>query len=98
MLFKHTLHSSLLFAILVFLASLTIHTVTLAPDLLGGGGDFSTFQTRAYLLEIEAGVFGHPLWVIPSHPFTLIPPCEISPGGRISLELYMERWLLPLFS
>jgi hypothetical protein len=44
----------------------------ISPRFAVGGGDFSTFQTRAYLLEIEAGVFGHPLWVILSHPFTPI--------------------------
>jgi hypothetical protein len=55
--------------------SLTLYTITLAPGLLWGGGDFATFQTFAFLgtVETPVGVFGHPLWVILAHPFTWLP-------------------------
>lgn len=57
----------------VFAVGLLLYTVTLAPDLLWGGGDFAKFQLRARILEIEAGAFGHPLWVVLAHPFTYLP-------------------------
>ncbi len=61
--------------LLIFAAALALYTATLAPGLLWGGGDFATFQTMAYLLEIQlpGGIFGHPLWVILAHPFTWLP-------------------------
>jgi len=62
-------------ALVVFLASLALYTMTLAPGLLWGGGDFATFQTFAFLgtVETPVGAFGHPLWVILAHPFTWLP-------------------------
>ena len=70
--------STLILAALVFVVSLLLYTVTLAPGLLWGGGDFATFQTMAFLGSVEdirggSGVFYHPLWVILAHPFTKLP-------------------------
>lgn len=59
----------------VFVAGLILYTFTLAPGLLWGGGDFATFQTRAYLGDFLAdpSIFGHGLWVLVAHPFTWLP-------------------------
>jgi hypothetical protein len=67
-----------LLTLLVFVASLILYTMTLAPGLLWGGGDFATFQTLAFLggvKDIRGGsaIFYHPLWVILAHPFTWLP-------------------------
>ncbi|MBN1400512.1 MAG: DUF2723 domain-containing protein, partial [Anaerolineae bacterium] len=72
-------------AALVTLAGLGLYVATLAPDLLWGGGDFATYQTRAALGEIvgEGGVFDHPLWVLLAHPFTRLPPRN--PAWRANL-------------
>ncbi len=65
-------------AAIVFGISLLLYTMTLAPGLLWGGGDFATFQTMAFLGSVEdirggAGIFHHTLWVILAHPFTKLP-------------------------
>ncbi len=61
-------------AIGVFGVSLIVYLLTLAPGLLWGGGDFATFQLRAYTGEgLQGGVFGHSLWIILSRPFMLLP-------------------------
>ncbi len=78
MLSKHFNNSPVCLAILVFSISLIVYTATLAPGLLWGGGDFAVFQTRAYLLEIEAGLLSHPLWVMLTHPFARIPIGEVA--------------------
>ncbi len=58
----------------IFIAGLILYTLTLAPGLLWGGGDFATYQTKAYLGIIENdGIFGHPLWVLLAHAFTWLP-------------------------
>jgi hypothetical protein len=72
------LHSPLFWGALLIVCAAILYWVTLAPDLLWGGGDFATYQTRAYLNEIvenegNAGIFNHPLWIILVHPFTKIP-------------------------
>ena len=41
-------------ALLVFSVSLLSFVLTLAPGLLWGGGDFSTFQTRCTLGKLKA--------------------------------------------
>jgi len=53
--------------------AMLLYLATLAPDVLWGGGDFAVFQRRANLLELESGVFAHPLWVLLAHPFTRLP-------------------------
>lgn len=63
---------------IIFILSLAFYTLTLAPDVLWGGGDFATYQTMAFLGGVQdirgsAGVFYHPLWVLLAHPFTLLP-------------------------
>lgn len=65
-------------AVTLFAVSLLVYTLTLAPGLLWGGGDFATFQTMAFLGSVEdirggSGIFYHPLWVILAHPFTKLP-------------------------
>lgn len=67
-----------LLAFSVFVTALLFYVATLAPGLLWGGGDFSTFQTRVYTGEIEATNFGHPLWVILARPFTWLPIRDIA--------------------
>jgi len=61
--------------LLVVAGSLSLYAWTLAPDLLWGGGDFATYQRRAYLNEVfgAGDVFDHPLWVILAHPLTTVP-------------------------
>lgn len=87
----------ILLAILVFSVSLIIYTATLAPGLLWGGGDFATFQTRAYLLEIESGIFGHPLWVILTHPFTRIPIRDVAWRANFATAMYGSLALVFVF-
>jgi len=65
-------------AALVFIATLTLYISTLAPTVLWNGGDFAEFQTRAARLEIVPTVWGHPLWVILAHPFTLLPLGDVA--------------------
>jgi len=86
-----------LLEILVFSFSLSIYTVTLAPGLLWGGGDFAVFQTRAYLLEIEADVLGHPLWVILTHPFTWLPIGDVAWRVNFASAVYASLALAVVF-
>lgn len=65
-------------AALVFIAALALYIPTLAPTVLWNGGDFAEFQTRAARLEIVPTVWGHPLWVILVHPFTLLPLGDVA--------------------
>lgn len=81
----------------VFFISLSLYTVTLAPGLLWGGGDFATFQTRAYLLEIEPGIFGHPLWVVLAHPFTWLPVRDVAWRANFASAVFASLALLFVF-
>lgn len=92
-------------ALPIFAGALILYVSTLAPGLLWGGGDFATFQTMAYLLEIElpSGIFGHPLWVILVHPFTWLPirdpawranfACAVFAAGALVLVFLTTRRL-----
>lgn len=99
------LRSPLFSAILAALLGLVLYTATLAPDLLWGGGDFATYQTRAYLNEViwTVNIFDHPLWVVAAHPFTKLP--INNPAWRASFAsavfssaalgmIYLSAWLL----
>ncbi len=81
----------------VVVMPLLLYTFTLAPDLLWGGGDFATFQTRAYLLEIEPGILGHPLWVVLSHPFTWLPIRNPAWRANFASAIYAALALLFVF-
>ncbi|MEJ5310693.1 MAG: DUF2723 domain-containing protein [Anaerolineae bacterium] len=84
-------------AVGITLLSLLLYIVTLAPDMLWGGGDFATFQTRAYTLEIEPGVFGHPLWVILAHPFTYLPIRNIAWRANLASAVFAALAVLFVF-
>ncbi|HET7090853.1 MAG TPA: hypothetical protein VFL17_19655, partial [Anaerolineae bacterium] len=62
----------------VFLAALAVYVPTLAPGLLWGGGDFATFQTKAFTRQIESNVFGHPMWVVLAQPFVALPVGDVA--------------------
>lgn len=71
-------HSPIAWGVAKLGAIAILYWFTLAPDVLWGGGDFATYQRRAYFNEIvehegEGGIFNHPFWVIIAHPFTKIP-------------------------
>jgi hypothetical protein len=82
----------------ILCAGLILYTSTLAPDLLWGGGDFAKFQLRAYILEIEAGVFGHPLWVVLAHPFTYLPIRNVAWRANFASAIFASVTLLVVFS
>lgn len=84
-------------AIGVTLVALLLYIITLAPDMLWGGGDFATFQTRAYIFEIELGVFGHPLWVILAHPFTYLPIRNIAWRANLASAVFGSLAVLFVF-
>ncbi|MBN2002306.1 MAG: DUF2723 domain-containing protein [Anaerolineae bacterium] len=84
-------------AIGITLVSLLLYIVTLAPDMLWGGGDFAIFQTRAYALEIEAGVLGHPLWVILAHPFTYLPIRNVAWRANLASAVFASLSVLFIF-
>ena len=90
---------NLVLAPLVFLTSLALYIFTLAPGLLWGGGDFATFQTMAYLLEIElpGGIFGHPLWVILAHPFTWLPIRDVAWRANLASAVFAAGALTLVF-
>jgi len=83
----------------LFAAALALYIFTLAPGLLWGGGDFATFQTMAYLLEIElpGGIFGHPLWVILAHPFTWLPIREVAWRANLASAVFAAGALTLVF-
>src|SRR3972149_8509886 len=74
------------FSILV--TGLVLYILTLAPGLLWGGGDFSTFQTKAYTGQIESNVFGHPLWVILARPFLGLPVRDIAYRANLAAAFF----------
>lgn len=82
----------------ILCAGLILYTSTLAPDLLWGGGDFAKFQLRAYIVELEAGVFGHPLWVVLAHPFTYLPIRNIAWRANFASAVFASVSLLVVFA
>lgn len=101
-------HSPVIWGIGLLSIIFMLYWFTLAPDVLWGGGDFATYQTRAYLNEVvenegNTGIFNHPLWIIIAHPFTKIP--LNTPAWRANLVaalfalaalgfIYASAWLL----
>ncbi len=88
-----------LWALALFAAGLVLYIPTLAPGLLWGGGDFATFQTMAYLLEIQLplGIFGHPLWVILAHPFTWLPVRDVAWRANLASAVFAAGALVLVF-
>ncbi len=80
-------------------AALALYIATLAPGLLWGGGDFATFQTMAYLLELQlpGGIFGHPLWVILAHPFTWLPIRDVAWRANLASAVFATGALVLVF-
>lgn len=72
----------------VFGTSFALYIMTLAPGLLWGGGDFALFQTRLYTGEIDAGIFGHPLWVVLAHPFLSLPLRDVAFRANLSSAFF----------
>lgn len=85
--------------LVLFAAAMALYIPTLAPDLLWGGGDFATFQLKAYLLEIEvtSGIFGHPLWVILAHPFTWLPIRDVAWRANFASAVFAAIALVLVF-
>lgn len=85
--------------LMVFLGGLALYISTLAPGLLWGGGDFATFQTMAYLLEIQlpGGIFGHPLWVVLAHPFTWLPIRDVAWRANLASAVFAAGALVLVF-
>lgn len=83
----------------VFFLVLLLYSFTLAPGLLWGGGDFATFQTAAYTgdLEIERGIFSHPLWVILAHPFTRVPFRDVAWRANFACAVFASLALTIFF-
>ncbi|MBC7226907.1 MAG: DUF2723 domain-containing protein [Thermoflexales bacterium] len=83
----------------LFAAALALYLPTLAPSLLWGGGDFATFQTMAYLLEIQlpGGIFGHPLWVVLAHPFTWLPVRDVAWRANLASAVFASGALVLVF-
>lgn len=90
---------SAFFPLMVFLGALALYIPTLAPGLLWGGGDFATFQTMAYLLEIQlpGGIFGHPLWVVLAHPFTRLPIRDVAWRANLASAVFAAGALVLVF-
>ncbi len=88
-----------LLPLVVFVVVLALYIPTLAPGLLWGGGDFATFQTMAYLLEIQlpGGIFGHPLWVILAHPFTRLPIRDVAWRANLASAVFAAGALVLVF-
>ena len=59
-----------------FLAALLFYILTLAPTVLWG--DDAEYQRRAYTLEIDAGMRGHPLYLYWAHLFTRLPVGDVA--------------------
>ncbi|HLF28887.1 MAG TPA: DUF2723 domain-containing protein [Anaerolineae bacterium] len=77
-----------LLALGVFVAALVVYMLTLAPGLLWGGGDFATFQTKAYTGQIESNIFGHPLWVILARPFIALPIRDVAYRANMASAVF----------
>lgn len=84
-----------LLAALVFILSLALYTLTLAPGLLWGGNDFAVFQTRAFLGDFtaDASPLGHPLWVLLAHLFTLLPIRDIAWRANFAAAVFAAATL-----
>ena len=76
------------FAIVIFLVALIVYVFTLAPGLLWGGGDFATFQTKAYTGQIESNIFGHPLWVVLARPFIALPIRDVAYRANLASAVF----------
>ncbi|MCX7855312.1 MAG: DUF2723 domain-containing protein [Anaerolineae bacterium] len=83
----------------IFVVALALYISTLAPGLLWGGGDFATFQTMAYLMEIQltGGIFGHPLWVILAHPFTWLPIRDVAWRANLASAVFAAGALMVVY-
>lgn len=83
----------------IFVMAMALYLLTLAPGLLWGGGDFATFQTMVYLLEIQlpGGIFGHPLWVILAHPFTWLPIRDVAWRANLASAVFAAGALVLVF-
>jgi len=83
----------------IFIGSLILYSLTLAPGLLWGGGDFATFQTAAFLgdIEIDRGIFSHPLWVILAHPFTKLPFRDVAWRANFASAFFASLALFFIF-
>jgi len=81
----------------VFLAALAVYVPTLAPGLLWGGGDFATFQTKAFTRQIESNVFGHPLWVVLAQPFVALPIGDVAFRANLTSAVFASAALAFVF-
>ncbi|MGC9082849.1 MAG: protein O-mannosyl-transferase family [Anaerolineae bacterium] len=83
----------------ILILALALYIPTLAPGLLWGGGDFATFQLKAYLLEIDvpSGIFGHPLWVVLAHPFTWLPVRDVAWRANLASAVFAAGALILVF-
>ena len=63
-------------ALLVAIGFLVLYIYTLAPAVTWG--DEAKFQLLVPRLELEASEVGHPLWVLLSYPFTLLPAGDLA--------------------
>ena len=81
----------------VFLAALAVYVPTLAPGLLWGGGDFATFQTKAFTRQIESNVFGHPMWVVLAQPFVALPIGDVALRANLVSAVFASAALAFVF-
>jgi hypothetical protein len=86
-----------LLAGMVFLVALAIYVPTLAPGLLWGGGDFATFQTKAFTRQIESNVFGHPMWVVLAQPFVALPIGDVAYRANLASAVFASAALAFVF-
>jgi hypothetical protein len=84
-------------AVGVFLVALAVYVATLAPGLLWGGGDFATFQTKAYTRQIESNIFGHPLWVVLAQPFIALPIGDAAYRANLASAVFAAAALALVF-
>ncbi len=85
------------FAIVVFFVALIVYVLTLAPGLLWGGGDFATFQTKAYTGQIESNIFGHPLWVVLARPLLALPIGDVAYRANLASAVFGAAALALVF-
>jgi hypothetical protein len=96
-LWQHLSQRPLLLAAGVFGVALLVYSLTLAPGLLWGGGDFSTFQTKLYTGQIESNIFGHPLWVILARPFLWLPLRDVAYRANLASAVFAALALAFVF-
>ncbi|MFQ5342082.1 MAG: DUF2723 domain-containing protein [Anaerolineae bacterium] len=82
------LKSPVFLTMLVVLASLVLYTMTLAPGLLWGGGDFARLQTLAYTGDFSSDPTGHPLWIMVVHPFTWLPLGDVAYRANLTSAIF----------